>query len=226
VTRTLGDLDRRLLETSTAVIGVDEVGRGSLAGPVVVCAASFDVIPVDARVQDSKRISATVREAMVPVLVAAARGWVIVEIWNELVDRLNILEATRLAMRSAVTAVAEAGASVVVDALDLGDLGVPCLNAVSADRDWFCVAAASILAKVHRDRLMSDLSLRYPSWGWSRNKGYGTAEHRLALDRSGRSFLHRRSFAWTPCATMNPAGVVSEGKGLHGRQSRQGPSGS
>jgi len=198
VKRALGDLDRRLLEGSTAVIGVDEVGRGSLAGPVVVCAVSFGAIPVDARVQDSKRLSAAAREALVPELVAAARSWAVVEIWTELIDRLNILEATRLAMRSAVEAVAETGASVVVDAMDLGDLDATCLNSTGADRDWFCVAAASILAKVHRDRLMSELSLRHPSWGWHRNKGYGTPQHRLELDRSGRSFLHRRSFAWSP----------------------------
>jgi len=198
VRRTLGELDRQLLETSAVVIGVDEVGRGSLAGPVVVCAAAFDSIPIDGRVQDSKLLTAAAREALVPSLMAAARGWAIVEIWNEVIDRLNILEATRLAMRAAVTAVADPGASVVVDAMDLGDLGLNCLNAVGADREWFCVAAASILAKVHRDRVMVDLALRHPEWSWDRNKGYGTAEHRQALDRRGRSFLHRQSFAWSP----------------------------
>ncbi len=196
----LGELDRRLLATSAVVIGVDEVGRGSLAGPVVVCAAAFDTIPVEARVQDSKRLTAAAREALAAPLMVAAHTWAIVEIWNEVIDRLNILEATRLAMRAAVAAVADPGASakVVVDAMDLGDLGLPCLNAVGADREWFCVAAASILAKVHRDRLMVKLALRHPAWSWDRNKGYGTVEHRLALDRSGRSFLHRRSFAWSP----------------------------
>jgi ribonuclease HII len=198
VRRTLGELDRQLLETSAVVIGVDEVGRGSLAGPVVVCAAAFDSIPIDVRVQDSKLLTAAAREALVPSLMAAARGWAIVEIWNEVIDWLNILEATRLAMRAAVTAVADPGASVVVDAMDLGDLGLNCLNAVGADREWFCVAAASILAKVHRDRVMVDLALRHPEWSWDRNKGYGTAEHRQALDRRGRSFLHRQSFAWSP----------------------------
>ncbi len=194
----LGELDRQLLEASAVVIGVDEVGRGSLAGPVVVCAMAFDTIPFEARVQDSKRLTAAAREALVPLLMTSARAWAIVEIWNEVIDRLNILEATRLAMRAAVAAVAGPGARVIADAMDLGDLGLPCLNVVGADREWFCVAAASILAKVHRDRLMVDLARRHPAWSWDRNKGYGTVEHREALDRNGRSFLHRRSFAWSP----------------------------
>lgn len=196
-TRTLGALDRRLFRRADAVIGVDEVGRGALAGPVVVCAARLTSVPRDAGIRDSKTLTPSQREEAVARLWDTGVRWVVCEIGVELIDRLNILEATRRAMRAAALSLATPASVVVTDWVDPGDLGCAVLSPVRADGSYFSVAAASIIAKVHRDRIMVDLARRDPRWGWDRNKGYGTADHRSALDRWGRSPHHRLSFAWT-----------------------------
>jgi ribonuclease HII len=114
------------------------------------------------------------------------------------IDRINILEATRLAMAAAARSLVTTNAVVVTDYVDPGDLGCPVIALKKADRDFFCVAAASILAKVHRDRLMVDLGVEDPRWKWERNKGYGTRAHRCALEKYGPGMQHRRSFTWSP----------------------------
>jgi ribonuclease HII len=187
-------LDRVVLRRAAAVIGVDEVGRGSLVGPVVVCAARFERIPSSPRVRDSKLLTARQRCATARWLRQLCSSWVVAEVWQETIDRLNILEATRLAMIAAVRALAEPGVEVVVDHVKLGDLGVPIHSLVRADAEYFSVAAASILAKVHRDRVLAELAAADDRWDWSRNMGYGTVGHRRAIDRWGRSYLHRQSF--------------------------------
>jgi ribonuclease HII len=121
-----------------------------------------------------------------------------VEIWPELIDRLNILEAVRLAMGSALTVLADDATIAVVDHVAIEVSPCPVRSQPRADATYFCVAAASILAKVHRDRVMESLDRIQPEWGWARNKGYGTEEHRRALQRNGRSYLHRRTFRWAP----------------------------
>ncbi len=194
----LGARDRVILRRADAVVGVDEVGRGCLAGPVVVCAALFDRIPRSPRVRDSKRLTANQRRDTAAWIREVCASWVILEIWQELIDRINILEATRLAMRSGVRALAKPGMEVVVDHVDLGDLGVPIHALPKADDSFFSVAAASILAKVHRDSIMVELGARDDRWDWRRNKGYGTLNHRLGIGRYGRSYLHRRSFSVSP----------------------------
>jgi ribonuclease HII len=123
---------------------------------------------------------------------------VVCEVWNELIDRVNILEATRLGMRAAAQGLKTPESVVVVDHVELGELGCRVVSRKRADADFFSVAAASILAKVHRDRVMIDLGRLDPRWGWDRNKGYGTMAHRLALQRHGPGPLHRRSFQWSP----------------------------
>ncbi|MGD8440708.1 MAG: ribonuclease HII, partial [Holophagae bacterium] len=120
--------------------------------------------------------------------------WVVVEIWRDVIDRINILQATRAAMRTAIRSLAGSGTEAVVDHVELGDLGVPVHSISGADDLYFSVAAASILAKVHRDHVMQELAAEDDRWRWSRNVGYGTQEHRLAIARFGRSYLHRRSF--------------------------------
>ncbi len=191
-------MDRRVLDDADFIIGVDEVGRGALSGPVVVGAAAFSSIPDDPEVRDSKQLTPRRREAVAARLLAGEMSYALCEIWVELIDELNILEATRLAMRSAAGALLTPDCVVVTDHVDPGDLGCPVLSPTRADRDYFSVAAASIVAKVHRDRLMVDLSTRFPKWKWENNKGYGTVEHRKGLQNHGSTVLHRRGFRWSP----------------------------
>jgi len=196
--KALGEKDRTFLRSADLVIGVDEVGRGALAGPVVVCAAAFDQIPDDDGIRDSKKLSPLQREKAADRLRTSCTGWVVCEVWVELIDRVNILEATRLGMRAATQGLKTTDSVVVVDHVELGELGCRVISRKRADADFFSVAAASILAKVHRDRVMSDLGELDPRWAWDRNKGYGTVAHRQALQRHGPGPLHRRSFQWSP----------------------------
>jgi len=186
------------LKDADAIIGVDEVGRGALAGPVVVCAARFESIPVDDGVRASKLLNAMQREQTLARLLEKSVRWVICEIGPGVIDQINILEATRLAMRAAATTLVGPSSIVVTDHVDPGDLGCRILSPARADRDYFCVAAASIVAKIHRDRIMVELAQRDARWGWETNKGYGTAQHRAALGRWPPTQHHRASFVWTP----------------------------
>ncbi len=195
---TLGAKDRDILRDAESIIGVDEVGRGALAGPVVVCAVSLTAIPNDPGIRDSKQLTGNRRDEAATRLRASGARWAVCEIWVELIDKLNILEATRLAMRAAASALVTPAAVVVTDYVDPGDLGCRVLSPKQADREYYSVAAASILAKVHRDRIMADLGAEQPEWGWERNKGYGTTSHRRALQTYGPGALHRRSFQWSP----------------------------
>ena len=194
----LGSKDRDLLLGANAIIGVDEVGRGALAGPVVVCAAAFEEIPDDGEVRDSKLLSPRRRDSIAARLRNGGARWVVCEVWPELIDRINILEATRLAMAAAARTLIAPRSVVITDYVNPGDLGCRILSPKRADRDYFCVAAASIVAKVHRDRIMVDLGRQDPRWKWERNKGYGTVDHRRALQNVGPGILHRRSFGLSP----------------------------
>jgi ribonuclease HII len=194
----LGAEDRLLLENADAIVGVDEVGRGALAGPVVVCAVQLAAIPDDSGIRDSKRLSEAQREAAAQRLRSLPARWAVCEIGVEIIDRINILEATRLAMRATALSLVGPGTVVVTDFVDPGDLGCRVLSPKRADGTYFCVAAASILAKVHRDRLMVQMAQKDQRWNWEKNKGYGTAAHRMALEIHGPSLHHRRSFKWSP----------------------------
>lgn len=194
----LGAEDRGLLRDADAVVGVDEVGRGCLAGPVVVCAVRLTSIPDDPGIRDSKRLTARQREAAADRLRSLDARWAVCEIGVEIIDGINILEATRLAMRAAALPLVTPNAVVVTDFVNPGDLGCRVLSPKRADGTYFCVAAASILAKVHRDRIMVRMADGDPRWGWEKNKGYGTVAHRAALDIHGPSVHHRRSFKWSP----------------------------
>jgi ribonuclease HII len=190
----LGRRDRQLLRGAARIVGIDEVGRGALAGPVVVAGVAFERIPVNVEVQDSKALTRRRREAAARWIRSHCAEWAVVEVGVELVDRLNILEATRGAMRAVARVLATPETVVVVDAVELRLEGLRALAPCHADAHYFAVAAASILAKLHRDALLSALALRHPDWGWERNVGYPTADHRRALAIHGQSFLHRRSF--------------------------------
>jgi ribonuclease HII len=179
----------------TRVAGVDEAGRGPLAGPVVAAAV---ILPPGGRIEgvdDSKRLTAGERTRLFDVIGerAVAVGVGIAD--PATIDRVNILEATRLAMRQALAALAAAPELVLTDYVALDGLGCPQKNLVQGDRRSASVAAASIVAKVTRDRIMESADRDYPEYGFGRHKGYPTPEHRAALGRHGPCPLHRRTFA-------------------------------
>lgn len=193
----LGSLDRSLLREASSVLGIDEAGRGALAGPVVVGAALFESVDDNPLIQDSKLLARRRREEGAAWVRRHAAAWAVVEIGVEVIDRVNILQATRLAMTVLIRSLSRSDTVVVCDAVTPSDPSLEVLAPTGADRSYFCVAAASLLAKVHRDRVLAGLGQRWEGWGWERNAGYGTREHREALDRRGRSFLHRRGFSWS-----------------------------
>ena len=179
----------------TLVAGVDEAGRGPLAGPVVAGAV---IIAPDRRIKglaDSKILTPEQREALFLAISerAVAVGIGIVD--HETIDRINILQATRVAMAEAIARLTVQPALVITDFVALRDLACPQRNLVDGDARCATVAAASIVAKVTRDRLMLDADRRFPEYGFARHKGYATPEHLAALDRWGPCPLHRRTFA-------------------------------
>lgn len=176
------------------VAGIDEAGRGPLAGPVVAAAV---VLPPGRRVpgaDDSKRLTAAVREELIGAIERRAVSVGIGAASAREVDRLNIRNATHLAMSRAVDGLDMAPDHLIVDGLRVPELGDAQTAVVQGDRRVHSVACASVVAKVTRDRLMRRLASRYPDYGWESNVGYGTAEHRAALERLGPTPHHRRSF--------------------------------
>jgi len=176
------------------IAGIDEAGRGPLAGPVVAAAVIFPAGFVDPRINDSKRLDARRREELVPVITGAAIGWAIAEASEAEIDAINILQATLSAMERALAALQVAPDYVLVDGSIMPVVPVPGEAVIGGDRRVACIAAASILAKVHRDRLMQAHHEHWPVYGFSGNKGYGTAAHLGALAEHGPCPIHRRSF--------------------------------
>jgi len=176
------------------VAGVDEAGRGCLAGPVVAAA----VIPDPARtvpgVDDSKRLTAEEREAAAHWIRRHSIAWSVVAVPAETIDRINILEATRQAMWQALAELRPRPDCALVDAVSLRGLEFPCLPVVRGDALSYAIAAASIIAKTERDRLMRAHDARYPHYGFARHKGYAAAEHLAALSEFGPCPLHRLTF--------------------------------
>jgi ribonuclease HII len=180
------------------VCGVDEVGRGPLAGPVVAAAVILDRrrLPRLLRdeLDDSKRLSAAQREAFLPLIRRCARIGIGAASAGE-IDRRNILRATMLAMTRAVEALGILPETALVDGNCAPPLPCPVRTVIGGDGLSLSIAAASVVAKVTRDRIMQRLALRYAGYGWERNVGYGTSEHRVALQALGATPHHRRSFA-------------------------------
>lgn len=177
------------------VAGVDEAGRGPLAGPVVAAAVILDDERPIAGLNDSKKLTPAVRERLYAEIRAKALCCSIAEATVEEIDEINILQATMLAMRRAVEGLRLKPAQVLVDGNRLPVLRVPAEAIVGGDGSVTSIAAASILAKVHRDRWCEQLHERYPHYGFAAHKGYATAEHLAALMRHGACPQHRRSFA-------------------------------
>lgn len=192
--------ERALWEKGFSLVaGLDEAGRGPWAGPVVAAAV---VLPPDdpqlglklQGVQDSKRLTPLQRERLYPIILATARAVGIGVVSPERIDAVGIVKATREAMAQAIAELSPPPHFLLIDYLHLPEVPIPQKSIPHGDASCLSVAAASIVAKVYRDRLMRELAALYPGYGFARNKGYGTPEHRRALASLGPCPLHRRSF--------------------------------
>ncbi|WP_333827680.1 ribonuclease HII [Pararhodobacter sp.] len=179
-----------------AVAGVDEVGRGPLAGPVTAAAVVLDPARIPPGLNDSKRLSAAAREALAQMIWAQARVATVAHASVEEIDTLNILQASHLAMRRALAALSLPPDHALIDGNRLPrDLCCPAETLIKGDARCLSIAAASIVAKVERDRIMADLARDWPGYGWETNAGYPSPAHVAALNRLGVTPHHRRSFA-------------------------------
>lgn len=191
----MGALERDLrADGFSAVAGTDEVGRGCLAGPVVAAAVILGDEPVLPRLDDSKKLGTDELNALAARVLAMARAVAVGVVDAETIDRINILEASKLAMRHAVDALAVRPDALLVDAVYLDGVIVPQLPIVRGDSRSVSIAAASVVAKVYRDSLMESYHELYPQYDFVNNVGYGTAKHCKALEEYGPSPIHRRGF--------------------------------
>jgi ribonuclease HII len=203
--------ERRLLRRGLeAVAGVDEAGRGPLAGPVVVAAAIFASEVIDeglptelSELNDSKQLTASARDGFFALLTTWPRvRFAIAQSEPAAIDEINILRATHRAMCDAVSRLQPPPQHVLVDGLPVATLRIAQTALIRGDARSYSIAAASVLAKVTRDRIMLEYDRLYPEYGFARHKGYGTPEHLAALARHGPCPIHRRSFA--PCQPAEP----------------------
>ena len=177
------------------IAGIDEAGRGPLAGPVV-CASV--IMPLDENnliegINDSKKLSHKERERLYPLIIEKAISYCIVEIDNDIIDKINILNATKLGMKKALNALSVKPDIVLVDAVKI-DTYLPQDNIIKGDSLSYNIASASILAKVYRDRLMMKYDLEYPEYQFAKYKGYGTKLHIENIKKYGKCQLHRQTF--------------------------------
>ena len=176
------------------IAGVDEVGRGPLAGPVTAAAVILDPSNIPQGLNDSKKLSAKRRENLYDLILKSATV-AVAHVSVEEIDRINILQASLLAMRNAVAALNPQPAHLLIDGNRVPDpINIPAQPIVKGDGKSLSIAAASIVAKTVRDRLMAELSLQNPGYGWEKNAGYPSKQHILALQRLGVTPHHRRSF--------------------------------
>lgn len=179
--------------------GCDEAGRGCLAGPVVAAAV---ILPPRVRIpglDDSKKLSAAQREALRPLILEKALAWAVAEVGPAEIDAINILRASFLAMHRAIDALRERPRHLLIDGNRFIPYpGIPHTCLVQGDGRFRSIAAASVLAKTHRDALMDTLHAAHPAYGWAGNKGYPTPAHRTAIALHGPTAWHRRSFTLLP----------------------------
>ncbi len=199
--RTLAHAEARIAGERATVAGVDEAGRGPLAGPVVAAAAVLDLSLDWSGLHDSKQLSAKQRDASFARVLQGARAFAWAVVGPREIDRVNIRQATHLAMRRAVFRLSLTPELALIDGND-PVAGLPCeqTTVISGDATCLSIAAASILAKVVRDRIMERLDRVYPHYGFAQHKGYGTAEHMAALRAHGPCALHR--FSYAPVAAL------------------------
>ncbi len=176
------------------IAGMDEVGRGPLAGPVVTACV---ILPEDfyaLGIDDSKKVSENKREELYNIIIEKCVCYSIGMVEPEVIDEINILQATKLAMKKAFDNMQIKPDYLMIDAMSLPELDVVQEGIIKGDGKRLSIAAASILAKVTRDRLMREYDLKYPGYGFSSNKGYGTKEHYKGLETEGITEIHRLSF--------------------------------
>lgn len=174
--------------------GLDEVGRGCLAGPVVACAVVLPEGFTDERIIDSKKLSAKKRNLLSKVIKEHAVSYGLGVVCNLIIDRINIVRSTKQAMHMALSNLKCSFDEVITDAVALNNIEVKHIHPFKAEDKYIEVAAASILAKVYRDSLMERYHYSYEQYNWFSNKGYGTKEHRQAITEYGITSIHRRSF--------------------------------
>lgn len=176
------------------ICGVDEVGRGPLAGPVVCAAVIMPLDDIIDGVDDSKKLSVKKREAIAAQIEKKAVALNICRVEPEIIDKINILEATKLCMKNAVEGLKIKPDFVITDGNMTLDISAPQVSIIKGDALSYTIGAASIAAKVYRDKLMDEYAEVYPFYGFEKNKGYGTAEHIEAIKDKGLCPVHRRSF--------------------------------
>lgn len=188
--------EKKLYESGIEYIcGIDEAGRGPLAGPVVVGAV---ILPEDSFIEginDSKKISEKKREKIYEQIINEAVAYSVGIVDQRTIDEINILNATKLALKIALQGLKQKPELIMVDALNnIDTLGIPYISVIKGDAKNYSIAAASIIAKVTRDRIMQEWDQVYPTYGFAKHKGYGTAEHIRIIKENGPCILHRESF--------------------------------
>lgn len=188
--------ENKLYEKNIKLIcGIDEAGRGPLAGPVVVGAVILPENSFIEGVNDSKKVSEKKREKLYEEIVKEAIDYSVGIVDQKTIDEINILNATKLGVKLALEGLKQKPEITMVDALNnIDTLGIPYISVIKGDAKNYCIAAASIIAKVTRDRIMREWDEVYPAYGFAKHKGYGTAEHIRIIKEIGPCILHRKSF--------------------------------
>jgi ribonuclease HII len=181
-------------EGCRTIAGLDEVGRGSLAGPVIVAAVILDPARAPQGIRDSKLLTPSRRAGLLRAILRSAEAWSIGACDVPEIDAINILNATKKAMTRAIETLAIRPDHLLIDALTLPEMGIPQTPITRGDRVCMSIAAASIVAKVVRDRVMDHYDRLFPQFGFAANKGYGTRGHLEAVERHGACAIHRSSF--------------------------------
>ena len=176
------------------VAGLDEVGRGTLAGPVVAAAVLFELKTNIAGIKDSKQLTSQQRDSLYPIILQDAAAVAVGVVEAEVIDQINILQATRLAMQRAVEDLPIQPDYLLLDAITLPRVPIPQRPIIKGDQLSVSIAAASIVAKVTRDRLMSRYHEEYPQYNFLAHKGYATSEHRKQIREHGPCLIHRKTF--------------------------------
>lgn len=176
------------------ICGADEVGRGPLAGPVVCAAVIMPEGDIIEGVDDSKKLTARKREKLDVLIRERAVAYAVCRVEPQLIDEINILEATKLCMKNAVESLEISPDFVLTDGNMTLDITIPQRHVIGGDAASYSIGAASIIAKVYRDKLMDEYAALYPGYGFESNKGYGTAAHIAAIMANGLCPIHRRSF--------------------------------